>query len=317
MTVSPYSPEDFGKVAVLLGGRSAEREISLKSGNAVLASLQRSGVNAHAVDTAEHDAIERLQQEGFERVFNMLHGRGGEDGVMQGTLEMLGLPYTGSGVLGSAIAMDKVRTKQLWLAMGLSTPDFRVAHSDDDLSAVEKMSFPLMAKPAHEGSSIGMSKVNAADEVRDAWNKAYGFDGDVLFEQWITGPEYTVAIVQDHALPLIKLETPREFYDFEAKYQSDDTSYICPCGLPEEEEGVLQALALQAFAAVDASGWGRVDMMMDEAGQPYLIEVNTIPGMTDHSLVPMAARAAGIEFDQLVLMILATSFKQTAGEVTH
>ncbi len=317
MTDLSYRAEDFGKVAVLLGGRSAERAISLKSGNAVLASLLRSGVDAHAVDTAEHDAIERLQKEGFDRAFIMLHGRGGEDGVMQGALEALALPYTGSGVLGSAVAMDKVRTKQLWQAMSLSTPAFRVAHTEADLGAIKQMPFPLMAKPAHEGSSIGMSKVNSADAVEEAWHKAYGFDGDVLFEQWITGAEYTVAIVQGHALPLIKLETPHEFYDYDAKYQSSDTRYICPCGLPEEQEGVLQALALQAFDAVDAHGWGRVDMMVDNNGQPYLIEVNTVPGMTDHSLVPMAARAAGIEFDQLVLMILATSFRQGSGEVTH
>jgi D-alanine-D-alanine ligase len=239
----------------------------------------------------------------------VLHGRGGEDGVIQGALETLGLPYTGSGVLGSALGMDKVRTKQIWQAAGLPTPKFLVLENEADLGRVEaELGFPVMIKPAHEGSSIGMSKVERVADLPAAWAAAMQYDRAVLAECWITGREYTASMLGEQALPLIRLETSHAFYDYQAKYFADDTRYHCPCGLPEAEELHLRALAQRAFRAVAASGWGRVDFMCDHNGRPYLIEVNTVPGMTDHSLVPMAARAAGIDFDALVLRILEGSF---------
>jgi D-alanine-D-alanine ligase len=294
----------FGKVAVLMGGRSAEREVSLKSGSAVLEALRRRGVDVHGVDPAEV-GLEALAAGGFDRVFIALHGRGGEDGVMQGALEVLGLPYTGSGVLGSALGMDKLACKRLWLGMGLPTPDFRVlADESDALAALDDLGLPVMVKPVHEGSSLGTARVTAADEMAGAYRAAARLDPRVMAERYIIGEEYTVSVLGGEALPVIGLQTPRGFYDYAAKYQAEDTRYLLPSGLPEGEERALQALALEAFAALGCSGWGRVDLMVDGAGQPYLLEVNTIPGLTDHSLVPMAARAAGMAFDELVVRIL-------------
>lgn len=308
MTRAFDTPEAFGKVAVLLGGRSAERAISLKSGEAVLRALRERGVDAHALDSADTDFVEQLMSGKYARVFNALHGRGGEDGVVQGLLEYLRVPYTGSGVLGSALAMDKLRTKQLWQGMGLPTPAFCVLNSADDLSrAAGELGFPMMLKPVHEGSSIGMTRVEREADLQAAWRVAGEYDREVLAERWITGPEYTASIVSGTALPLIRLETPRTFYDYEAKYQADSTRYHCPCGLPPEQEAQLQALALQAFNAVAASGWGRVDFMLDGDDSPWLIEVNTVPGMTDHSLVPMAARVHGWDMPELVWRLLETS----------
>ena len=300
---------DFGKVAVLLGGDSAEREISLLSGNAVLAALLRQGVDAQGMD-AGRDVLQRLEQGRFDRVFIMLHGRGGEDGVIQGALERLGLPYTGSGVLGSALGMDKYRTKLIWRALGLPTPDSVLLTEEDELQQVDALGYPLILKPTHEGSSIGMAKVTERSELMAAWQEARRYDSQVLAERWIVGGEYTASILGEQALPLIRLETPHTFYDYEAKYQANTTRYHCPCGLPEAQERALQALALQAFHAIGASGWGRVDLMLDQAGQAWLIEVNTAPGMTDHSLVPMSAKQAGISFDELVLQILAGTLKE-------
>jgi len=299
----------FGKVALLLGGQSAEREISLKSGDAVLAALQRRGVDVEPIDTADSDALERLERRGFDRVFIILHGRGGEDGQIQGALETIGLPYTGSGVLGSALGMDKYRCKLAWRGAGLPTADFALLRREEDLAQAEALGYPLMIKPAHEGSSIGMARADDREALAAAWRAAAEYDGLVIAERWITGGEYTCAILGDEALPLIKLETPRGFYDYEAKYFSDSTRYICPCGLAVDEEARLQGMALSAFEAVGASGWGRVDFMTDSEGRPYLLEVNTVPGMTDHSLVPMAARARGIEFDELVWRIMETSLE--------
>ena len=299
--------QDFGKVAVLLGGKAAEREISLISGNAVLAGLRRRGVDAHPVDTADDDALLRLAEDGFARAFVVLHGRGGEDGVIQGALEAIGLPYTGSGVLGSAIGMDKYRAKLVWQGAGLATPPFALLRREDDLKVAAGLGFPLMIKPASEGSSIGIGKADDAVQLEEAWEKAREYDSLVVAERWVRGGEYTAAILRSEALPLIKLETPHAFYDFDAKYHADTTRYLVPCGLAPDKERELQALALAAFDAVGASGWGRVDLMLDEAQQPWLIEVNTVPGMTDHSLVPMAARARGIDFDELVWRILETS----------
>lgn len=299
--------QDFGKVAVLLGGRAAEREISLISGNAVLAGLRRRGVDAHPVDTADPDALIELASGGFARAFVVLHGRGGEDGVIQGALEAIGLPYTGSGVLGSAVGMDKYRTKLVWQGAGLPTPPFAVLRREDDLKAAAELGFPLMIKPATEGSSIGIAKVDDAKGLKGAWENAREYDSLVLAERWVRGGELTAAVLRGEALPLIKLETPHAFYDFDAKYHADTTRYLIPCGLDADKERELQALAVAAFDAVGASGWGRVDLMLDEAQQPWLIEVNTVPGMTDHSLVPMAASARGIDFDELVWRILETS----------
>lgn len=294
--------KQFGKTAVLLGGRSGEREVSLKSGSAVLAALQRSGVNAHAFDPAQrplHDL------EGFDRVFIALHGRYGEDGTIQGALELMSIPYTGSGVMASALGMDKWRTKLLWRAVGIATPDFELIDSSSDFSAVEaKLGLPLFVKPANEGSSIGITKVNQTNGLQAAYELAAKSDPLVIAEGFVGGGEYTVGILGDTALPIIRIVPTNEFYDYEAKYLRDDTQYLCPCGLSEKQENQIRAEALQAFEVVGGSGWGRVDFLMDEAGKHYFIEVNTSPGMTDHSLVPMAAKAAGISFDALVLRIL-------------
>lgn len=293
------------KIAVLFGGTSAERAVSLKSGNAVLAALRARGVAAEGVDTGKLD-VAALKR--FDAAFIAVHGRGGEDGSLQGLLEMIGLPYTGSGVMASAIGMDKIRTKLLWQACGLSTPGFR-AISDRRIWVDQLVPgiFPLMVKPAREGSSIGMSRANNAVELAAAIARAQEFDRDVVVEEWIDGPEYTVAVLGDRALPPIRLRTPNIFYDYEAKYSRNDTEYLCPCGLDAKREDELKALALAAFAAVDCRGWGRVDVMMDAEGVFRLLEVNTVPGMTDHSLVPMAARAAGMDFPDLVMAILQES----------
>lgn len=294
---------DFGRVAVLMGGESAERAVSLNSGGAVLAGLQRQGVDAHGID-AGRDVLQQLQQGGFERVFIALHGRGGEDGVIQGALETIGLPYTGSGVAASAIAMDKYRSKLLWRALALPTPEFVMIVGERGLETAAALGFPLMIKPVHEGSSIGMTRVDDATALQAAWREAARYDAEVMAERWITGSEYTVAVVGEEVLPLIRLETPRSFYDYAAKYQAESTRYHCPAGLSEEQEASLRQLSMKAFQAVGASGWGRVDLLLDQEGRPWLIEVNTVPGMTDHSLVPMAAKARGMGFDQLVWRIL-------------
>jgi len=310
LKVKPFDPARFGKVAVLMGGWSAERTVSLNSGRAVLDALQRGGIDAHGVDVQRETVMRELLEGQYARVFNILHGPGGEDGVMQGALEVLGLPYTGSGVMASALAMDKLRTKQLLEGAGIPTPPYLVLEDDFDPDyVVATLGLPLMVKPALEGSSIGMSKVSEIEDLSLAWQKAAAFKGKVLAERWIEGREYTVAILGDTPLPVICLETPRDFYDYEAKYQANDTRYLCPCGLAVEEEHRLQRLALAAFQALGAEGWGRVDIMSTQDGTPFVIELNTVPGMTDHSLVPMAAKAAGIEFDQLVLRILAQTLE--------
>ncbi|MDQ1363126.1 MAG: D-alanine-D-alanine ligase [Pseudomonadota bacterium] len=292
----------FGKVAVLMGGWSAERAVSLKSGKAVLDALVSQGVNAVGIDVGRDIAS---QLKGFDRVFNILHGRGGEDGQIQGLLDILQIPYTGSGILGSAIGMDKLLTKQIWLSNDLPTPQFSLLESDADCAeAIVKLGLPLMVKPALEGSSIGISKVKHADEMLAAFQAACACGGPVIAEKFIKGGEYTCAILGERVLPMIRLETTHEFYDYNAKYLADDTRYICPCGLPAAREAELGQIMLKAFRAAHARGWGRVDFMLDEQGQPWLIEINTVPGMTDHSLVPMAARQAGISFEQLVITIL-------------
>ncbi|KPJ91843.1 MAG: D-alanine--D-alanine ligase [Gammaproteobacteria bacterium SG8_15] len=297
-------PKVFGKVAVLMGGQSAEREVSLKSGNAVLSALTSQHINAHGIDVG-HNILSVLAAGHFDRVFIALHGRGGEDGTMQGALEILELPYTGSGVMSSALAMDKLRTKYVWMGQGLPTPGYCTLTDDTDFDAVIKQyGLPLMIKPAHEGSSIGMSKVTQANQLEPAYRNAAKYDSEVFAEQWITGTEYTVAILGDTALPVIRLETPNDFYDYDAKYVANTTGYHIPCGLGEAEEKQLRELALKAFKGVGADGWGRVDVLCDKDGNPYLIELNTVPGLTDHSLVPMAAKAAGISFEELMVRIL-------------
>jgi len=301
---------DFGRVAVLLGGSSSEREVSLLSGQAVLAALRRRSVAAEGFDPAERPLTDLLTG-GIERVWIALHGPGGEDGTVQGALECLGVPYTGSGVLGSALGMDKLRTKRLAQAIGVPTADYMVLAEAADLPlALERLGLPLIIKPATQGSSVGMARVERAEQLEGAWRAALRFEPLVFAEPWITGAEYTVAILQGAALPAIRIETPRAFYDYEAKYLRDDTRYHCPSGLSGEAESHLANLALAAFEACGAEGWGRADFMMDRTGRAQLLEINTVPGMTDHSLVPMAARAAGMDFDELVWRVLETSFSR-------
>jgi D-alanine-D-alanine ligase len=308
------APDDLGKVAVLMGGTSAEREVSLKSGAAVLTALQAAGVDAHGVDVGG-DVAQVLQMGAYDRAFIALHGRGGEDGVIQGLLNALAIPFTGSGVLGSALSMDKVRSKQIWQAVGLPTLPFVVIRDAAQCKGVASgLGLPIAIKPAREGSSIGTTKVVKAEDLEPAWREAAKFDDVVMAEPWIEGGEYTVAIIQGKALPVIRLETPHAFYDYAAKYETDDTQYHCPCGLDADFEASLQAMAVKAFAALGASVWGRVDFMLDEKSQPWLLENNTVPGLTDHSLVPMAAKAAGVSFTDLVINILsAAGLDQSSG----
>ena len=291
----------------MMGGSSAEREISLQSGQAVFEALQRQKVDAHIVDPRE-DLMAQLATGNFDRVFIALHGRGGEDGLMQGLLDTLELPYTGSGVLGSSLAMDKCRSKRIWQSHGLPTPAFVELNEHSDWAeVVEYLGLPLIIKPVREGSSYGISKVKELSEMESAWRQAHEFDERVMAESWIAGNEYTAPVLGDEVLPMIRLETPREFYDYEAKYIADTTQYHCPCGLDADVENELGKLAFAAFKALDASGWGRVDFMLDAEEKPWLIEVKTIPGMTSHSLVPMSAKQAGRSFDELTLRILAAS----------
>jgi D-alanine-D-alanine ligase len=304
---------EFGRVAVLFGGTSSEREISLLSGNACLHALVKRGVDAHPFDPRDKPLSDLLTRK-FDRVFIALHGPGGEDGTLQGALEFLGLPYTGSGVMGSAIGMDKLRTKRLAQAVGIPTTDYMVLRGPADLdNCIERLGLPLIVKPATQGSSVGMTKVEKPEQLLGAYQAAALLEANVFAEPWITGAEYTVAVLQGRALPSIRIETPATFYDYQAKYFRNDTKYFCPSGLSPEAEKHLANLALATFAAVGAEGWGRADFMMDKAGKPYLLEINTVPGMTDHSLVPMAARALDISFEQLVWQVLETSFSRTGG----
>lgn len=293
---------DFGKVAVLFGGVSAERAVSLNSGSRVLAALRGQGVDAHPFDPAERP-LDELK--GFDRAFIALHGRHGEDGTIQGALELMGIPYTGSGVLASALGMDKFRTKLMWQAAGLAVPEYALLTADSDFGDIEEeLGLPIFVKPAREGSSIGISKVKEVGGLKAAYLAAAQHDDLVIAEGGILGGEYTVAIVGDEALPIIKIEPATDFYDYEAKYQRDDTRYLCPCGLPEAKEREIRRQALEAFRILGGRGWGRVDFLMDEAGKHYFLEANTSPGMTDHSLVPMAARVAGMDYPTLVRRVL-------------
>jgi D-alanine-D-alanine ligase len=303
--------QEFGKTAVLLGGDSSEREISLLSGNAVLSALQQRGVDAHAFDPLQRP-IQALRSEGFERAWIALHGPGGEDGTMQGALEWIGVPYTGSGVLASALTMDKLKTKRVVVGAGYAAPQYAVLSSEADLAAaVTRIGLPMMVKPASQGSSVGMSKVKAAGELKAAYAAAQAIDPVVFAETFVSGDEYTVAILQGAALPSIRILAATEFYDYQAKYFRDDTQYFCPSGLNAKDEAELQAAALAAFQVTDCAGWGRVDFMRDRAsGKFFFIEINTTPGMTSHSLVPMAARQAGIDFEELVWRVLETSFSR-------
>jgi D-alanine-D-alanine ligase len=305
---------DFGKVAVLMGGRSAERAVSLKSGERVLAALTAKGVDAHAFDPKER-SIGALVEQRFDRAFVILHGRYGEDGTIQGALELLGIPYTGSGVLASALAMDKWHAKLVWQSCGIPTPRSELLMHGSDMQAVAtRLGLPLMVKPANEGSSIGMTKVKSSRELAEAYALAANYDSVVIAESFVDGVELTAGILGGNPLPLIKLETPREFYDYEAKYQAKDTRYLIPCGLPPDAERIVQDEALFAFNTLGCSGWGRVDLILDRSGKPYFLEVNTSPGMTDHSLVPMAARHAGLSFEELCLRILESARLEKGGE---
>jgi D-alanine-D-alanine ligase len=298
---------NFGKVAVLLGGRSAEREISLQSGQAVLAALCKSGIDTHPFDPAEQP-LEALVHQGFDRVFIALHGRFGEDGTIQGALELMGLPYTGSGVLASALAMDKWRTKLVWQAVGIHSPRYALLQADSNFEQIaETLGLPLIVKPAREGSTIGLSKVQRKQDLAEAYRLAAQHDALVLAEEFIAGQELTVAILGNMPLPLVRIEIAGELYDYQAKYLSDDTRYFCPSGLSDELELIIQDQALKAYQVLGCEGWGRIDLILNQTGQFYFLEANTSPGMTNHSLVPMAAKTAGISFEDLVIKILAMS----------
>lgn len=295
---------EFGKVAVLFGGKSAEREISLMSGNAVLQALRNAGVDAHAFDPAERELCE-LKRDKFDRVFIALHGRYGEDGTVQGALELMGLPYTGSGVMASALSMDKVRTKMVWVACGLPTPKWQQLHAGSDWNAVAAMlGLPLIVKPVREGSTLGLTKVTRAEQLPGAYALAVKYDALVLAEEFVQGSELTAAFLGERALPLVRIEAPEGKYDYQNKYFSDETKYFCPCGLPADEEARIQEVVMAAVRALDCSGWGRADLIRRTDGSISLLEMNTSPGMTGHSLVPMAAKTAGLSFEQLVLRIL-------------
>ena len=309
--MSKLMVEKFGRVGLLYGGTSSEREVSLMSGAAIHQALQNLGVDVVAIDVGEN-LLQELPSYQLDRVFIALHGVGGEDGTLQGALEYLNLPYTGSGVLASALAMDKLRCKQMWQGMGLPTTDFALLDSDSDWAAIlERLGGAVMVKPACEGSSIGMSRAQTAEELEKSWRDAAATDSSekiaVIAEPLLPGPEYTVAILDGQLLPSIRIESNAEFYDYQAKYFSDQTQYLCPSELSEQHEQELQQLCLQAFDSVGCRGWGRVDVMVDAQGQYQLLEVNTVPGMTSHSLVPMAAKAAGLSFDQLVEKVLEVS----------
>lgn len=312
-TISNYSKDELqslGRVAVIMGGDASERQVSLNSGHAVLAALQSAGVDAFALDLTGNgkNPLTQLVETEFDRAFLIVHGPGGEDGQLQGALELINKPYTGSGVAASAVGMDKMRTKQLWLGAGLPTPAYvSLCPSSDFDQIAEDLGLPLMVKPANEGSSIGMSRVSSAQELQEAYALAAQFDSRVIAEQWVNGPEFTVAILNGRALPIIRLVTPHEFYDFDAKYQANDTQYMFDTGLDNDQIEQMQRLVEQAFQVVGCSGWGRVDLMMDQAGQFQLLEVNTTPGMTDHSLVPMAAKQAGLSFSELCVEIVMES----------
>ncbi|MGR9086349.1 MAG: D-alanine--D-alanine ligase [Gammaproteobacteria bacterium] len=300
-------PEEFGRVAVLMGGTAAERPVSLRSGDAVYRALKRKGVDAVAIDVTGNP-IDALSGQRIDRVFNIIHGRGGEDGVLQGVLEAMKIPYTGSGVMASALSMDKLRTKLCWQGYGLTTPGWCLLNTENTIDdCIEKLGFPVIVKPAQEGSSIGMSKAGNREELTRALALASSFHCDVYAEAWVTGKEYTVALLNGAALPVIRLETPNEFYDYDAKYNATTTQYHCPCGLSPEQETQLGNVAVTAGKVVGVKGWARVDVFIDDAGQYQLIEINTVPGMTDHSLVPMAAKRAGLDFDDLVWNVLETS----------
>ena len=303
-TQTTVAGRTFGKVAVLLGGKSAEREISLMSGQNVLEGLRNAGVDAHAFDPAQRELGE-LKHEGFERVFIALHGRYGEDGTVQGALEMMGIPYTGSGVMASALCMDKVRTKLIWLASDLPTPHHEVVSADSNWSAVAaRLGLPLIVKPAHEGSTLGLTKVARAEQLAAAYQHAATYDALILAEEFVEGEELTAGFVGDQALPLIRIEAPQGNYDYQNKYFTDETKYICPCGLPAVEERRIQDLVMRSARALGCCGWGRGDLIRRADGSVWLLEINTSPGMTSHSLVPMAAKVAGLSFQQLVVRIL-------------
>jgi D-alanine-D-alanine ligase len=307
-------PAEFGRVVVLLGGASAEREISLLTGEAVYRALRERGVDAHPLDATGDALVRALSSGGYDRAWIALHGRGGEDGTLQGLLDFLGIAYTGSGVMGSAISMDKLRTKRLLHGAGLPTPRYCVLRNESDLAEVaDQLGLPVIVKPSAEGSSIGMTRVEHAGQLADAWRLAAGYHCDVFAEEWVSGPEYTAAVLQGEVLPLIRIQAAGVFYDYQAKYFSDETRYICPCGLPAAEEQALAAVASAAFEAVGASGWGRVDLMVHAQAGPLVLEINTVPGMTSHSLVPMAAAAAGIGFAELAWRILETSMPERNG----
>lgn len=307
MPASQQEIKELGRVAVLMGGCSAEREVSLRSGQAVLAALEAQGVNAFGLDLGKN-AVAQLLAEPIDRAFIALHGRGGEDGCIQGVLEWLRIPYTGSDVLASALGMDKYKCKQVWLGQGLPTPpSCLLTENTDPEQVVAELGLPLMVKPAHEGSSLGMSKVNSASELKKAWQEASQYDNRVLAERYIKGAEFTVSLVDKQALPVIGLQTSHDFYDYSAKYVTGDTRYLLPSGLEDHQQQALQKLALDAYQAVGCEGWGRVDIMVDEQQQPWLLEVNTSPGMTDTSLVPQAAAYTGMSFRELVLKLITTA----------